>query len=115
MIKQVFAVMALVAFAGMPVAQAQDSKAAQPKGAAPAKGAAAPATAAAGKELFPKPYFDYLLKERVAQGQPDSPELRNALREELNTRELLVREAKKKGIERTRWISPRRPCWCERM
>ena len=31
MIKQVFAVMALVAFAGMPVAQAQDSKAAQPK------------------------------------------------------------------------------------
>jgi peptidyl-prolyl cis-trans isomerase C len=101
MIKQVFAVMALVAFAGMPVAQAQDSKAAQPKGAAPAKGAAAPATAAAGKELFPKPYFDYLLKERVAQGQPDSPELRNALREELNTRELLVREAKKKGMEKS--------------
>jgi len=102
MIKQVFAVMALVAFAGMPVAEAQDSKAAQPKGAA-AKGAAAaaPATAAAGKEIFPKPYFDYLLKERVAQGQPDSPELRNALREELNTRELLVREAKKKGMEKS--------------
>ena len=33
MIKQVIAVMALVALAGMPAAQAQDSKAAQPKGA----------------------------------------------------------------------------------
>jgi peptidyl-prolyl cis-trans isomerase C len=97
MIKQAFAVMALVAFAGMPVAQAQDGKAAQPKGAAAAKGAAAPA---AGKEIYPKAYFDYLLKERVSQGQPDSPELRNALREELNTRELLVREAKKKGLEK---------------
>ncbi|MBK6334714.1 MAG: peptidyl-prolyl cis-trans isomerase [Betaproteobacteria bacterium] len=69
---------------------------------APAKGAAAaaPVAAAAGKELYPKPYFDYLLKERLAQGQPDSPELRNAVREELNTRELLVREAKKKGLDK---------------
>ncbi len=69
----------------------------------PAKGAA-PATAAAaapaGKELYPKAYYDYLLKERLAQGQPDSPELRNAVREELNTRELLVREAKKKGLDK---------------
>ena len=36
----------------------------------------------------------------MSQGQPDSPELRNALREELNTRELLVREAKKKGMDK---------------
>ena len=67
------------------------------KGAAPA--AAAPA-ASAGKELYPKAYYDYLLKERLAQGQPDTPELRNAVREELNTRELLVREAKKKGLDK---------------
>ena len=70
---------------------------------APAKGAA-PAAAAtsapAAKELYPKAYYDYLLKERLAQGQPDSPELRNAVREELNTRELLVREAKKKGLDK---------------
>jgi peptidyl-prolyl cis-trans isomerase C len=66
--------------------------------AAPAKGqAAAPA---AGKELYPKVYFDFLLKERLAQGQPDTPELRNAIRDELNTRELLVREAKKKGLDK---------------
>ena len=102
MIKQALAALALVALAGLPVAQAQDGKA-QSKGAAPAKGAAAPAAApaAAGKELFPKAYFDFLLKERISQGQPDTPELRNALREELNTRELLVREAKKKGIDKS--------------
>jgi peptidyl-prolyl cis-trans isomerase C len=67
----------------------------------PAKGAAAAAPAAsAGKELYSKAYFDVLLKERLAQGQPDSPELRNAIRDELNTRELLVREAKKKGLDK---------------
>ncbi len=59
-----------------------------------------PRRAPAGKELYPKAYFDFLLKERTSQGQPDSPELRNALREELNTRELLVREAKKKGLDK---------------
>ncbi len=84
------ALASLVALAG-PLALAQ----------APAKGAAAAPAAAAGKELYPKAYFDFLLKERLAQGQPDSPELRNAVREELNTRELLVREAKKKGLDKT--------------
>ena len=84
------ALAALVALAGAPAA-AQDK-------AAPAKGqAAAPA---ASKELYPKVYFDFMLKERLAQGQADSPELRNAIREELNTRELLVREAKKKGLDK---------------
>src|SRR5262245_8644123 len=69
---------------------------------APAKApAAAAAKEATGKELYPKVYFDYLLKERLAQGQPDTPELRNSVREELNTRELLVREAKKKGIDKS--------------
>ena len=78
-------------------ALAQD-KAAAP--AAPAKAAPAKAAAASGKEIYPKPYFDLLLKERLAQGQPDSPEMRNALKEELNTRELIVREAKKKGLDK---------------
>ncbi len=78
---------------------AQDAKdKAPPKTAAPAKAAAAPATGS--KELYPKAYYDVLLKERLAQGQPDSPEVRNAIREELNTRELLVREAKKKGMDK---------------
>jgi peptidyl-prolyl cis-trans isomerase C len=81
---------ALAAFVVLP-AHAQDK-------AAPAKAqAAAPA---AGKDLFPKAYYDLLLKERLAQNQPDTPELRNAIREELNTRELLAREAKKKGLDK---------------
>jgi peptidyl-prolyl cis-trans isomerase C len=79
---------ALIALAGVP-AHAQDK-------AAPAK-ASAPA---AGKDLYPKAYFDTMLKDRIAQGQPDSPEMRASIREELNTRELLVREAKKKGLDK---------------
>jgi len=84
------ALAALAVLAGGP-AQAQEK-------AAPAKGQAA--TPAASKDLYPKVYFDFLLKERLAQGQPDTPELRNAIRDELVTRELLVREAKKKGLDK---------------
>jgi peptidyl-prolyl cis-trans isomerase C len=94
------ALCATAALASLP-ASAQDKA---PEKSAPAKSQAQPAAAAAsstGKELYPKSYFDFLLKERLAQGQPDTPELRAAVREELNTRELLVREAKKKGLEKT--------------
>src|SRR6059036_559990 len=56
---------------------------------------------AKGKDLYPQSYFDFMLKQRTAQGQPDSPELRNAVRDELNTRELLVREARKQGLDKT--------------
>lgn len=94
------AIAATLAVLGGAPALAQD-KATAP--AAPAKAApAAPAKAAAapGKEIYPKQYYDLLLKERLAQGQADSPELRNALKEELNTRELIVREAKKKGLDK---------------
>ena len=65
-----------------------------------APAAAASAPAASGKVLYPPAQFDWMLKERLAQGQPDSPELRAAIREELNTRELLVREAKKNNLDK---------------
>ncbi len=67
---------------------------------APAPKAAAPAASSTAKALYPPSQFDLMLKERTAQGQPDSPELRNSIRDELNTRELLAREAKKKGLEK---------------
>ena len=70
-----------------------------PAAQAPAKGSAA-APAASGKQLYPQSTFDFMLKERLAQGAPDTPELRNALRDELNTRELLVREARSKGLDK---------------
>ena len=54
----------------------------------------------AARSSIPRSTSTYLLKERLAQGQPDTPELRNAIRDELNTRELLVREAKKKGLDK---------------
>ena len=92
---------ALTAAAAIAAAPTLAQDKAAPEKAPPAKSqAAASASASTGKELYPKAYFDFLLKERLAQGQPDTPELRNAVREELNTRELLVREAKKKGLEK---------------
>src|SRR6478609_3117824 len=76
-----------------PVALAQDAKSKAPpaKSDAPAK----------GKDLYSPAYFDFMLKQRTAQGQPDTPELRTAVRDELNTRELLVREAKKQGLDKS--------------
>jgi peptidyl-prolyl cis-trans isomerase C len=87
----------LAALAAVGTTQAQPVA---PKAAAPAAAATAAATPAAGKQLYPQSQFDFMLKERMAQGQPDSPELRNAIREELNTRELLVREAKKANFDK---------------
>ncbi len=83
----------LAASLAMGLAQAQTT--------APKAAAAAPATPAAGKALYPQAQFDTLLKQRIQQGQPDTPELRSAIREELNTRELLAREAKKQGLEKS--------------
>jgi len=57
--------------------------------------------APAGKTLYPAGQFDLLLKERLGQGAQDTPELRNLIREELNTRELLAREARKQGLDKT--------------
>ncbi len=68
--------------------------------AAPKAAAPVTAPAAAGKALFPQSQFDWMLKERTQQGQPDTPELRAAIRDELNTRELLMREAKKSNLDK---------------
>jgi len=97
---------ALLALAGIPASAQAPAKGAAPA-ATPASTPAAAATttsntaATAGKELYPKSYFDLLVKERLAQGQPDTPALRSAVRDELNTRELLAREAKKKGLDKS--------------
>jgi peptidyl-prolyl cis-trans isomerase C len=83
------------AFAQAPAAPKSAPKAA----AAPAK-AAAQAPAAPEKALYTQSQYDVLLKERLAQGGKDTPETRNAVKEELNTRELLAREAKKEGLDK---------------
>jgi peptidyl-prolyl cis-trans isomerase C len=76
--------------AAVSAAHAQDAK-------GPAKGAPAAATSA---PIYPASHFDVLLKERLATGQPDTPQLRDAIRDELTTRELIAREAKRKGMEK---------------
>ena len=73
------------------------AQAAAPAPKAAPKAAAAPA---AEKQLYSQAQYDVLLKERLAQGGQDTPEIRNAVKEELNTRELLAREAKKSGVDK---------------
>ena len=85
-------------FSGGALAQAA-APAATPKAAPKAAAAAAPA--AGDKQLYTQAQYDVLLKERLAQGGQDTPEVRNAVKEELNTRELLAREAKKAGLQNT--------------
>jgi peptidyl-prolyl cis-trans isomerase C len=70
-----------------------------PKAAATATKPAATAPSS-DKALYSQGQFDLLLKERLAQGGQDTPEIRNAVKEELNTRELLAREAKKSGLDK---------------
>ena len=53
-----------------------------------------------GKEI-PQSRADFVLKANAAQGQPDSPELRNRVREVLIRNELLSQEAVKKGLDKT--------------
>ncbi len=79
----------------------------------PAKPAAAAKSATAAKSASPakstatvngKPIaqsrVENLLAAQTAQGQPDTPQLRNAVREELVRREVVAQEAEKKGFEK---------------
>lgn len=50
-----------------------------------------------GKPI-PSSRVDAIAKQYTAQGQPDTPELRKAIKEELITREVLMQEAGKRGI-----------------
>lgn len=49
---------------------------------------------------IPKTKLDLMVKARAAQGQPDTPELRQNLREELVTREIIAQAAAKKGLDK---------------
>ena len=74
----------------------------------PAKAAAAPAAAATDNDkppvvngvTIPKARMDFLLKQGAAQGQPDSPEMRKNIRDNLIIQEVLSQEAAKKGMEK---------------
>ena len=51
-------------------------------------------------KTIPKSRIETMVAGQMAQGQPDTPELRNAVREELARREILVQAAQAKGIDK---------------
>ncbi len=52
-----------------------------------------------GKEI-PASRIEAVVKSQIAQGRPDTPDLRNNIREELINREIVAQEALKKGIDK---------------
>jgi peptidyl-prolyl cis-trans isomerase C len=49
---------------------------------------------------IPQSRLEFIMKARTAQGQPDAPEARKALREDLITEEVIAQEARKKGLDK---------------
>lgn len=54
---------------------------------------------------IPQSTFDAFYAEQKSQGMQDSPQLRNAVREELIRRELLLQEAKKSGLDKNQAVA----------
>ncbi len=48
----------------------------------------------------PQARLDFIMKARAAQGQPDTPEVRRALRDDLIAEEVIAQEALRKGLDR---------------
>jgi peptidyl-prolyl cis-trans isomerase C len=91
--RQLLAASAIALFATM-------ASAAKPaKDTAKASDSAKAAVTVNGKAI-PQSRIDTLLAAQLAQGQQDTPKLREAVREELVRREILVQEAEKKGFEK---------------
>ena len=65
----------------------------------PAAGSAAVAATVNGTPIYVST-VDSMVQERAAQGQPDSPELRKAIIENLTMQTLVAAEASKKGLEK---------------
>jgi peptidyl-prolyl cis-trans isomerase C len=96
---------ALVAGTFALAAGAQDKAEKADKAAAKPK-AAAGASAGAGKVVvngvtIPQSRIDAMNKELTAQGQPDTPERQNAVKEELVNREILSQAAQKRGLDKS--------------
>lgn len=68
---------------------------------AAAPGVTSSGSPSAGSELVSAAQLDLIVKERVAQGQPDTPELRAFLKDELVNRELFIRAAKAKNLDKS--------------
>lgn len=67
---------------------------------APALAQSKGAFASVNGKAIPKDRAEAMIAGQTAQGQPDSPELREAVKEELVRREILMQEAVKKGFDK---------------
>ncbi|MBI4195706.1 MAG: peptidylprolyl isomerase [Betaproteobacteria bacterium] len=68
-------------------------------GALLAAGAAAQSLRVNGKEI-PQTRIEAAVKGRIAQGQPDTPQLRNSVKDALINQEIIAQEALKKGLHK---------------
>jgi peptidyl-prolyl cis-trans isomerase C len=50
---------------------------------------------------IPQSRMDFIVKSQIQQGQKDSPELRQQIKDVLVTRELIAQEASKKGLDKS--------------
>jgi peptidyl-prolyl cis-trans isomerase C len=85
-----------------PVAMAQSSKASKAEKADKTeKAAKVDGKISVNGVIIPQAYFDAMNRERELAGQPSSPEVTNAIKEELVSREVLTQAAKKKGLDKS--------------
>ncbi len=88
---------AAVLAASLVPAHAQDA----PKGAKPAAPAAAGSVATVNGVAIPAARAELLARTRTQRGEPDSPQLRSAVREELINREVITQDANKTGLSKS--------------
>ena len=62
--------------------------------------AAGNAVATVNGNAIPQSIANLFIQNEIAQGQKDTPELRNAIRENLIMRELIIQDAKKAGLDK---------------
>lgn len=82
-----------------PLAIAQDTKPAA-SAAKPAAPAVKAAKASDAKPIYSQAHYDFMVKEALKFGQQDTAQVRTRIAEELTHRELMMREAKKKGMDK---------------
>ena len=73
-------------------------------GAVAASAALAQSIKVNGKEV-PQSRVDAAVKARVAQGQPDTPQLRSGIREAVINQEVIAQEAVRKGLDKNRDVA----------
>lgn len=96
---------AAVLLATLMPAHAQDAakgaKPAAPDAAKAAKPAAAGPVATVNGVAIPAARAELLARTRTQRGEPDSPQLRNAVRDELINREVITQDANKTGLSKS--------------